>query len=123
AVISNGGSARAFSAIMPSFKDLLTAEQIGKVIAYVRTFCDADAWPWGHLNLPRPMVTEKAFPENETVVTGSVNAHGTPGFSTSAVYEHRIGATAMWEVIIPYTFTNEAGDWGSSFGDLSIGYK
>ena len=57
AVITHGGAARAFSTIMPSFKDLLTAEQIDKVIEYVRGMCKEPAWPRGDLNLPRPMVT------------------------------------------------------------------
>ena len=123
AIITNGGSARAFSDIMPSFKDLLTGDQIGKVIEHLRSLCTETTWPRGNLNLPRPMVTEKAFPENETVVTGSFNAHGTPGVDTSVIYEQRIGATAMWEVVVPFNFTNDGSTWGSAFGDLALGYK
>src|SRR6185436_9881313 len=67
AIINHGGAARAFSQIMPSFKDLLTAGQIDKVIGYLRSLCTEPKWPQGDLNLPRPIVTEKAFPENETV--------------------------------------------------------
>ena len=64
AIITNGGPARAFSQIMPAFKDLLTETQIDRVVEYLREFCAEDAWPRGDLNLPRPLVTEKAFPEN-----------------------------------------------------------
>ena len=123
AIISNGGSARAFSEIMPSFKDLLTQDQIVKVVEHLRSLCTETAWPRGNLNLPRPMITEKAFPENETVITGSINAHGTPGVGTAAIYEQRIGATAMWEVVVPFDFTHDGGTWGSAFGDLALGYK
>jgi mono/diheme cytochrome c family protein len=123
AVISNGGPARAFSPIMPSFKDLLTAEQIDKVIEYVRGMCKEAAWPRGDLNLPRPLLTEKAFPENETVIAASINAHGSPGVSSQVIYEHRIGATAMMEAIVPYAFTHESGNWDAAFGDLGLGYK
>jgi len=123
AIITNGGSARAFSTIMPSFKDLLTPDQIAKVVDHLRSFCTEEAWPRGNLNFPRPMITEKAFPENETVLAGSINANGSPGVTTTAFYEHRIGASAMVEIAIPYTFTHEAGDWGASFGDLALGYK
>ena len=123
AIITHGGPARAFSQIMPSFRDLLTTEQIDKVIEYLRGMCSDNAWPRGELNLPRPMVTEKAFPENETVVTASFNAEGAPGVSSTAIYERRIGATAMWEVVIPYEFTNQNDAWGASFGDLALGYK
>lgn len=123
AIITNGGAARAFSTIMPAFKDLLTQDQIGKVIDYVRSFCTVDAWPRGNLNLPRPLVTEKAFPENETVLAGSINAQGTPGIDTTAIYERRIGTSAMVEVALPYAFTRETGTWDASFGDLVLAYK
>jgi mono/diheme cytochrome c family protein len=123
AIVTNGGSARAFSQIMPSFRDLLTPEQIDKVIAHLRTLCTEDAWPRGDLNLPRPMITEKAFPENETVVAGAVNAEGAAGLGTTVSYEQRIGAAGMIEVIVPYAFSRESGDWGAAFGDLALGYK
>ena len=123
AVITNGGPARGFSEIMPSFKDLLTQEQIGKVIDYVRGLCKEEAWPRGNLNLPRPMVTEKAFPESETVVSGAINAQGTPGLGSTVIYERRIGATAMMEAIVPFDFTHDTGSWGGAFGDVALGYK
>lgn len=124
AIITNGGAARAFSRIMPSFRDLLTQEQIGKVIDHLRTLCADDAsWPRGNLNLPRPMITEKAFPENETVIAGSINAQGTPGIGSAVTYEKRIGATAMMEVTLPFDFTHESGTWDAAFGDLALGYK
>jgi len=85
AIITNGGPARAFSQIMPSFKDLLTPEQIVKVVDHLRSLCTENTWPRGDLNLPRAMITEKAFPENETVVTGAINARGTPGIASAAM--------------------------------------
>ena len=123
AVITSGGPARGFSEIMPAYKDLLTQDQVTKVIDYVRTLCTEPAWPRGNLNLPRPILTEKAFPENETVITASFNAQGTPGVTSKAIYEKRIGASAMWEVIIPFDFTNDGSTWGGAFGDIALGYK
>ena len=55
--------------MMPAFGDELTEAQIVLVIDHVRTFCAERGWPRGDLNLPRPFVTEKAFPENEAVLT------------------------------------------------------
>ncbi len=123
AVITHGGPARGFSRIMPAFRDLLTPSQIDKVIVYMRDMCTEDAWPRGNLNLPRPLFTEKAFPENETVVAGSVNAQGDPGISSTLIYEKRIGASGMIEAIVPFDFTQQSGTWGSAFGDLGLGYK
>jgi len=102
---------------------LLTPQQIVKVVDHLRSLCTENAWPRGDLNLPRAMVTEKAFPENETVVTAAINARGTPGIASAAMYERRIGASAMFEIIVPFDFTNDGATWGSAFGDQAhIGY-
>ena len=61
--------------------------------------------------------------ENETVVSGAINAQGTPGVGTVVIYEKRIGATAMIEAIAPFDFTHDNGSWGTAFGDLALGYK
>lgn len=123
AVITNGGPGRGFSEIMPSFKDYLTNDQITKVIGYLRSFCKEDSWPRGDLNPPRALITEKAFPEDETVVTGTFNAHGAPGVGSAVVYEKRIGVRGQLEAMVPYNFTHDTGAWQSGFGDVLIGYK
>ncbi len=123
AVIANGGPARGFSPIMPSFKDALSPEQIGKVIEYLRTLCADKAWPRGNFNLPRPLVAEKAFPENEAVVSGTFNVQGAAGGGVSAIYEKRIGSSGMIEAMLPYDYSNESGVTRSGFGDVAIGYK
>jgi mono/diheme cytochrome c family protein len=123
AIIANGGPARGFSRIMPAFRNLLTSHQIDLVIGYLRGMCAERAWPRGDLNLPRALVTEKAFPENETVVTASINAQGEPGVTSTLIYERRIGASAMIEAIVPYEFTHDSGNWAAAFGDLALGYK
>ncbi len=64
---------------MPAFGDALAGAEIELVIGHLRTFCTDDAWPRGELNLPRPLVTEKAFPENEAVASTSISrAAGAP---------------------------------------------
>jgi mono/diheme cytochrome c family protein len=123
AVITNGGPARGFSEIMPAFKDALTQEQVGKVIEYLRAVCPVKAWPRGNLNLPRALVTEKAFPEDEVVLSGATNLHGAPGGSASTIYEKRIGPSGMIEAAVPYNIAHTGGDAHSGFGDISLGYK
>ena len=123
AVITHGGPARAFSPIMPAFGDLLSADQINKVIGYLRGMCAERAWPRGDLNLPRALVTEKAYPENETVASVSFNGQGPGAVNLTTIYEHRIGATAMMEAIVPYDFAKQDEKWGAAFGDLALGYK
>src|SRR5215471_4934638 len=123
AIVTNGGPARAFSQIMPSFKDLLTPEQIDKVVGYLRTFCGEPNWPQGDLNLPRALVTEKAFPENEAVISSSFNVHGEPGVANVVNWEKRIGSRGMVEAVVPYNFTHGNEGWKSGFGDIALGYK
>jgi mono/diheme cytochrome c family protein len=123
AIISNGGPARGFSEIMPSFKDALTQEQIGKVIAYLRSLCTDESWPRGNFNLPRPLIAEKAFPENEAVVSGAFNVDGGPEGGVSAIYERRTGSSGMIETKIPYNYSQASGSTRSGFGDVAIGYK
>src|SRR5690242_20323318 len=81
-VIVNGGRSRGFSEIMPAFGKALTSNQIDDVIAYLRTFCSNDHWARGELNLPRALITEKAYPEDEEVISTAVNARGAPGVTT-----------------------------------------
>ena len=123
AVITSGGPARGFSQIMPAFKDALTQDQIGKVIEFLRSLCAEKTWPRGNFNLPRPLVTEKAFPENEAVVTGTANLHGAPGGSVTVIYEKRIGSSGMIEAAVPYNFAQDSGVLRSGFGDIALGYK
>jgi mono/diheme cytochrome c family protein len=123
AVITNGGPARGFSQIMPAFGDALTQDQIGKVIEYLRSLCTEKAWPRGNFNLPRPLVTEKAFPEDEVVLTGGANLHRAPGGNATVVYEKRIGPSAMIEAAVPYDIAHDSGVSRSGFGDISLGYK
>lgn len=123
ATIHNGGPARGFSEIMPSFREALSDEQIDRVIGYMRGFCKEKSWPQGDLNLPRPMITEKAFPENEVVITSAFNAHGAPGVANVMTIERRIGARTQLETAIPYNFTHNNAPWSSAFGDISLALK
>jgi hypothetical protein len=93
---------------MPAFEDSLSPEQIRGFVAHMRTFCAERRWPSGNLNFPRPIVTEKAFPENEflllPVVSHRKENGGLPaetGIELLSVFERRIGKRAMYEVGIP----------------------
>jgi mono/diheme cytochrome c family protein len=76
AITSAGGPVRGFHRLMPAFGDALTEEEITGTIAHIRTFCGNAAWPRGELNLPRALFTEKAYPEDEAVLTTYVSATG-----------------------------------------------
>jgi mono/diheme cytochrome c family protein len=99
-VIHQGGPVRAFDAMMPAFGDELSDEEIGKVIEYVRSFCTQRGWPHGDLNMPRPFATEKAFPENEAVLTMTVARGSGRGISNEFLYEHRVGRRGQYEIFV-----------------------
>ena len=39
----------------------------------MRGFCKERGWPNGNINFPRPIVTEKAFPENEFLILPAIS--------------------------------------------------
>jgi mono/diheme cytochrome c family protein len=123
AVIVNGGPYLGFSTIMPRFKDLLANDQIDDVVAYLRTFCTSSHWPRGELNLPRAIVTEKAFPEDEVVWSTGVNASGAPGFETHVIHEQAFGSKGQVEVDVPWQFQNQNHAWDNHIGDITLGWK
>ena len=123
-VIRDGGPSRGFSQIMPSFSGALTSDQIDAVMQYMRGFCKEKGWPRGEFNLPRPLMTEKAFPEDEVVITTSANVQGTPGVSNEVVHEQRFGEKNQIEVSVPIDFQRpKPGLWYGGPGDLGLGVK
>ena len=122
-IIVNGGESRGFSQIMPSFGTLLTSEQIDDVIAYLRTLCRSTRWARGELNLPRALVTEKAFPEDEEVISTAVNASGAAGSTTDIIHEQRFGVHSQLEVDVPLQFQEHNQTWYGGVGDVSLGLK
>src|ERR1700730_12910704 len=92
ATITQGGHGRGFSPIMPSFADELTPEQIDAAIQYLRGQCHDKRWARGELNLPRPLRTEKAFPESETTLTMGATTHHSSDWSGELVYEQQLAA-------------------------------
>lgn len=124
AVIHQGGPARGFSERMPAFGEAMTRDQIEKVLAHIRTFCPDERWPPGELNFPRPLVVEKAFPEDEVIVESSVDVEGDRSVINQFVYEGRFGARSMFEVVVPFGTVEDGAGWhGGSLGDVALGVK
>jgi mono/diheme cytochrome c family protein len=123
AVIVHGGPYRGFSPIMPAFDEALTSEQIDKVIEYMRGFCRNTHWARGELNLPRALVTEKAYPENELVVSSTANVRGAPGVESHIIHEQRFGMRNQIEVDLPVNFADQNHTWYGGVGDTTLGLK
>jgi len=123
AVITHGGPNRGFSQIMPSFEEALSPQQIYQVIKYVRGFCRNKGWPRGELNLPRALATEKAYPEDEAVISTAVNAKGAPGVMAHMIHEQRFGMNNQIEIDVPLNFQDQNHTWYGGVGDTTFGVK
>lgn len=126
AVITYGGPHWGFSTIMPAFGQLLSSDDIDDVIAYMRTFCTNNTrhhWPRGELNLPRALVTEKAFPENEFVLSTAANVTGAPGYTTHFIHEQTFGPRDQIEIDAPWELQDQNHNYASHVGDMTFALK
>jgi mono/diheme cytochrome c family protein len=138
AVIVHGGHGLGFSQIMPAFGDILTDQQIDDVIAYLRTFChNTGHYPAGELNLPRALITEKAFPEDELVLSTTANAGSPASWTSDIIHEQTFAGLNQIEIDVPinYAVLNSQGstqssqanspnsNWTAGFGDITVGLK
>ena len=115
--IAQGGPAVGLSSQMPAFGDSLSPEQVRGFVDHIRTFCSERGWPHGNMNFPRPIFTEKAFPENEFIVSPMISHRG--DVEVAAIYERRIGRRAMWEAVLP--LSNDP-DWTMNHVELALKY-
>ncbi len=121
AVAHNGGPARGFSPLMPPWSATYSEEELGRAVKHLRTFCQDDRWPRGELNLPRPLVTAKAFPEDEAVVSTTSQAGSVV---TKVIYERRFGPLNQVELIVPLsTVETTASGRATGVGDIALEYK
>ena len=124
AIVHQGGPVRAFDRKMPAFGEALSEEQIQRTIDYVRSLCGDRRWPRGELNLPRPLLTEKAFPENETVLTTTIAGGDSAAFANTLLYERRVGARSQFEAAVPVAIQkDDAGSWQRGLGDAAFAFK
>lgn len=125
AVAHQGGPVRGFAREMPAFGDALTVAQLQKIMDHIRTLCTDEDWPRGELNLPRPFVTEKAYPEDEIVLGSSIDVENEGAVMNEFVYERRFGARNQLELAVPFGFREQSnGNWtGGHLGDVAIGTK
>jgi mono/diheme cytochrome c family protein len=127
-VAAEGGPARGFDKKMPAFGDALSKDQIMRIMDYIRTFCHDKNWPRGELNLPRALVTTKAYPEDEIVWAASVNLDNEDVIANELIYEQRFGARNQFELIVPFGWSEQVSsdgdtEWTSSVGDIGLALK
>jgi hypothetical protein len=126
--IAQGGPAVGLSSQMPAFGDTLTGAQVDAFVDYIRGFCKEDGWPHGNMNFPRPIFTEKAFPENEFLLLPAVsprreNSARRTDLDLVALYERRIGRRGMWEAAVPLSHRSTEGPARRGIGDIELAFK
>jgi mono/diheme cytochrome c family protein len=130
-VAHEGGPIRGFSEVMPAFGGVLSMEQIQSIVEYVKGFCKDGRWPPGEFNLPRALVTGKAYPEDELVLASAIATEAPGEIANKLVFEKRFGARNQWEVVVPFGWweaptgdpANDSTGWTSGMGDIALAYK
>ena len=121
AVAHDGGPARGFSPLMAPWSGTFTEHELSLAVGHIRTLCTDQRWPRGELNLPRPLVTAKAFPEDEAVVSTSSQSGS---IVTNLIYERRFGPLNQFEVIVPIASDRRGGlARATGVGDIALEYK
>jgi mono/diheme cytochrome c family protein len=124
AIVHEGGPARGFAEMMPSFAEALSGDEMQRVLDHLRSFCGDPVWPRGELNLPRALVTEKAFPEDEAVLTVTAAAEGPGSVTQEILYERRFGVRNQVEVAVPFKLGRaDNRGWIGGVGDIALAFK
>jgi mono/diheme cytochrome c family protein len=123
-IVKQGGKSAGLASVMPAFGEAFSADEIGAVVAYLRTLCaTADNYPPGDLNFRRPLQTGKAFPEQEIVLSFSHRPEsGNKETELEMSVENRIGPRFQYEITLPARVQAAPGD-GRGFADLELEAK
>ena len=129
AIAHQGGPVRAFDRRMPAFGEALSEAEIELAVSHIRTFCEDRAWPRGELNLPRALVTEKAYPEDEAVWTMSATRGASSSMLQTLIYEKRFGPRSQVELVVPLALRESSAGpqggstWQRGLGDVAVAFK
>jgi mono/diheme cytochrome c family protein len=125
-LLAHGGKGLGLSLQMPAFADVLTDEQVHRVLDYIRGFCTDPRWPRGELNFRRPLITTKAFPEDELLLLPELTKgrDGVRDWVTEVSFERRVGARGQVEIALPFVVHDVSdGPTTGGVGDLALAYK
>jgi mono/diheme cytochrome c family protein len=119
-IVVHGGPKHGLSDVMPAFGDAFSGEELGAVVAYLRTFCsEADRYPPGDLNFRRLIRTGKAFPEAEVVLSAEI-VPDERETELEVAYENRIGPRFQYEVELPVRPAANREGLAAGAGDLTF---
>jgi len=142
-IIHHGGSYAGMSPAMPAWGKVLTAMEIADVATYEKSLCDDPDWVPGELNFPRPLITGKAIPEQEVILSGqytrnfsnltpggedlkdlNTNTHSQYRLTFDGSIEYRINGRTEVEVEAPLeVINNNPGYSTAGLGDMAVSLK
>jgi cytochrome c5 len=111
AIVTQGGAAFGLSLDMPAFGEAASQAQIRSVVRYARSLCGEIGWPPGELNFPRAFLVEKAYPEDEVVLTDRARGQ-------ELIYERRFGRRFQMEASARTAFDGQANVFDGVTGAL-----
>lgn len=111
AIVTQGGAAFGLSLDMPAFGDAASPAQIRAVVRYARSLCGELGWPPGELNFPRAFLVEKAYPEDEVVLTERARGQ-------ELIYERRLGRRFQVEASARTVFDGQPKSFDGVTGAL-----
>jgi len=140
AIIHHGGSYAGMSPVMPAWGKVLTAMEISDVAAYEKSLCDDPNWVPGELNFPRPLITGKAIPEQEVILSGKYTrnfsnlspggqdlepgTHSQYSLTFDGSIEYRLNGRTEVEVEAPFLLiNNDPGPSEAGLGDMAVSLK
>lgn len=100
-VIKYGGARLGLSQQMPGYEAALSDEQIDDLVGHLKTLADTSRYPPGDLNFLRPILTTKAFPEDEALIINGFERSESENADlllTTLYYGFRFGARFQGEV-------------------------
>jgi mono/diheme cytochrome c family protein len=130
-IVRHGGPYAGMSPVMPAWNKVLTAMQITDVAAYEKSLCDDPDWVPGELNFPRPLVTGKAIPEQEVILSGqytrnvrNLNPGSQKTLAAEGSIEYRIDGRTEVELEAPFlVINNDPGPSEAGLGDMAVSFK
>lgn len=123
-IIRHGGPYAGRSSVMPAFGTLLSDSDIADVARYVKSLCADPDWVPGELNFPRPLLTGKAFPEQEMIVSGRFGRNGTNVSEYLGILEYRLNGLTNIEITSRALSVNPTiGPTESGLGDTVLSVK
>ena len=111
------------SAQMPGFEGALSDERIEELVTHLKSLADAARYPPGDLNYLRPVLTTKAFPEDEALIINRFERGSAPesdSLRTTLYYARRLGARYQGEIKLSH-LAPEAES--AELDEVELGFK